>query len=259
MSSSMPVSAVASGSSRAALRSSRVAAMTRNSVTWSRSQLLPIDRMWPMKSSVTWCRATSVTSIRRWLINCSNRSNGPSKLSSRTWKGRRPARRRRGIGQWIGDGGVESGCGGESGFDRCRRDGPRAGCRRGHGHRAITSRASARYACAAGEVGRVGGDRLAGDGGLRELHGAADDGVEDGVAEPLVQHPDDLPGVHGAPVVHGDQHALEDRSGLIRSCTFEIVSTSRCTPRSEKYSAASGMITPCAQASALTVSRPRDG
>ena len=82
-----------SGSSRAAFRSSRVAAITRNSVTWSRSQLLPIARMWPMKSSVTWCSATSVTSIRRWLISCSSRSNGPSKLSSRTWNGRRPSSR----------------------------------------------------------------------------------------------------------------------------------------------------------------------
>ena len=50
-----------------------------------------------------------------------------------------------------------------------------------------------------------------------------------------------------------------ERSGLIRSLTFVMVSTSSATPRSEKNSAASGMITPCAQASALTVSSPSDG
>src|ERR1700712_4976577 len=39
-----------------------------------------------MKSSVTVCSATSVTSSRCAKISCSSRSNGPSKLVSRTWK-----------------------------------------------------------------------------------------------------------------------------------------------------------------------------
>ena len=47
--------------------------------------------------------------------------------------------------------------------------------------------------------------------------------------------------------------------GLRRSCTFSIVSTSSATPRSAKNSVSSGMMTPCAAVSALTVSRPRDG
>ena len=49
------------------------------------------------------------------------------------------------------------------------------------------------------------------------------------------------------------------RSGLSRSCTFSIVSTSRATARSAKNSAVSGMITPCEAVSALTVSRPSEG
>lgn len=47
--------------------------------------------------------------------------------------------------------------------------------------------------------------------------------------------------------------------GLMRSWTFSMVSTSRATPRSAKYSASSGMITPWLAASAFTVSRPREG
>src|SRR3712207_1112497 len=48
-------------------------------------------------------------------------------------------------------------------------------------------------------------------------------------------------------------------SGLSRSLTFSMVSTSRATPRSEKNSHSSGMTTPCAAVSALTVSRPSEG
>ena len=48
-------------------------------------------------------------------------------------------------------------------------------------------------------------------------------------------------------------------SGLSRSWTFWIVSTSIATPRSAKNSHSSGTITPCAAVSALTVSRPSDG
>ena len=37
-----------------------------------------------MKSSVTRCSATSVTSSSCWEISCSSRSNGPSKFDNRT-------------------------------------------------------------------------------------------------------------------------------------------------------------------------------
>src|SRR5690606_18572104 len=74
----------AAGSSRAALRSSRVAATTRNSVVSSRSQSGPSARMYAMNSSVTRDSATSVTSSLCLAISCSSRSNGPSKLASRT-------------------------------------------------------------------------------------------------------------------------------------------------------------------------------
>ena len=50
-----------------------------------------------------------------------------------------------------------------------------------------------------------------------------------------------------------------DSAGFNRSWTFSMVSTSRATARSAKNSAVSGMITPCAAVSALTVSSPRDG
>ena len=47
--------------------------------------------------------------------------------------------------------------------------------------------------------------------------------------------------------------------GLSRSCTFSIVSTSSATPRRAKNSHSSGMSTPCAAVSALTVSSPSEG
>ena len=43
--------------------------------------------MWAMNSSVTLDSATSVMSSLCLEINCSNRSKGPSKLSSRSVKG----------------------------------------------------------------------------------------------------------------------------------------------------------------------------
>lgn len=49
------------------------------------------------------------------------------------------------------------------------------------------------------------------------------------------------------------------RPGLSRSVILSIVSTSRATPRMAKYSVSSGMITPWAAVSALTVSRPSEG
>ena len=62
--------------------------------------------------------------------------------------------------------------------------------------------------CATG-FRRPRGDRLAGDAGLGEAHGAGDDGVEHQVAEPL-QHPGHhLAGVDGARVVSGDQDAAD--------------------------------------------------
>ena len=47
--------------------------------------------------------------------------------------------------------------------------------------------------------------------------------------------------------------------GLSLLDTLSIVSISRATPRSAKYSHSSGTITPSAQASAFTVSNPSDG
>ena len=44
-----------------------------------------------------------------------------------------------------------------------------------------------------------------------------------------------------------------------RSRTLATVSVSSARPRSEKYSATIGMMTPSAMVSALTVSRPSDG
>ncbi len=49
------------------------------------------------------------------------------------------------------------------------------------------------------------GDGLAGDTGLGEAHGAADDGVEHQVAEALQDPGHDLTGVDGAVVEPGDQ------------------------------------------------------
>src|SRR3712207_207450 len=74
----------AAGSSRAAFRSSRVAATTRNSLAWSRSSSFPSARRWAMNSSVTWDSAISVMSSLCLPISCSSRSNGPSKFVSRT-------------------------------------------------------------------------------------------------------------------------------------------------------------------------------
>src|SRR5690606_32728186 len=72
------------GSSRAALRSSRVAATTTNELVCSRSQASPAALMCAMNSSVTLDNATSVMSSLCLEMSCSSRSNGPSKLSSRT-------------------------------------------------------------------------------------------------------------------------------------------------------------------------------
>ena len=58
--------------------------MTRNSLASSRSHWSPMARMYAMNSSVTWCRATSVTSSLCLPMSCSSRSNGPVKLASRT-------------------------------------------------------------------------------------------------------------------------------------------------------------------------------
>ena len=47
--------------------------------------------------------------------------------------------------------------------------------------------------------------------------------------------------------------------GLIRRETLSMVSVSSATPRMAKYSHSSGTMMPSEQASAFTVSRPRDG
>ena len=72
------------GSSRAALRSRRVEAMSRNDVVCSRSQTGPPAFTKAMNSSVTVASATSVMSSLCLEIRLSSRSKGPSKLSSRT-------------------------------------------------------------------------------------------------------------------------------------------------------------------------------
>src|SRR5690606_20629632 len=74
------------GSSRAALRSRRVAATSRNELVCSRSQTGPPALTYTMNSSVTWESATSVTSSLCLAINESRRSKGPSKLSRLTAK-----------------------------------------------------------------------------------------------------------------------------------------------------------------------------
>ena len=55
------------------------------------------------------------------------------------------------------------------------------------------------------------------------------------------------------------EDAVDLQGGFSRSLTLSIVSTSSATPRSEKNSHSSGMITPCAAVRALTVSRPSEG
>ena len=170
-----------------------------------------------MNSSVTWCSATSVTS-RRWAkISCSSRSNGPSKLLSRTWKPTWAARlfRRRRIAHAP--------------------------------NRSMTSRASARYASAPAGFRRPRGDGFTGHTGLREPHGPGDDGVEHQIAEPLHDPRHHLTGVHGAGVIAGDQDPADvDSFGFSRSCTLSTVSVSSARPRSEKNSHSVGMITPSA-------------
>ena len=71
------------GNNLAALRSSRVAATTKNSVAWSNCQPSPESsrpRMKEMNSSVTALKATSVMSILCREISWRRRSKGPSKL-----------------------------------------------------------------------------------------------------------------------------------------------------------------------------------
>ena len=77
------------GSRRAALRSRRVAAITRNSVAWSRRQPSPDSsnlRINEMNSSVTRLKETSVISSLWREISWSRRSKGPSKLDRWTLK-----------------------------------------------------------------------------------------------------------------------------------------------------------------------------
>src|SRR5680860_1509840 len=128
--------------------------------------------MCAMKSSVTRARATSVMSSWCLEISPSSRSNGPLKFSSRTSKGTVP-----GAGAVLT---ADSGCvttGDQLAGQLAVRVGPGAG--RG-----------------------VAGDRLGRHGGVRELHGARDDGVEDLVPEGLHHPGDDLAAVQRAAVVH---------------------------------------------------------
>ena len=85
------------------------------------------------------------------------------------------------------------------------------GARQDHSarHRATTSRARSRYAAAPAEDEREAGDRLAGDRGLREPHGAVDHGVEDLVAERLHHPAQHLAAVQRPAVVHRRKNPLK--------------------------------------------------
>src|SRR5690625_4626802 len=129
-----------------------------------------------MKSSVTWCSATSVTSSRWAKINCSSRSKGPSKLVSRTWNPDCSAV----------SSAVTSGA--EPVDDLA-------------GQRTV----------GLGTAGfrSPGGDRLPGHGGFREPDGAGDDRVEHQITEAFHHPGHHLPGVDGARVEAGDQDAAD--------------------------------------------------
>src|SRR6185312_658178 len=60
-----------------------------------------------------------------------------------------------------------------------------------------------------GVIGREAGDRRASDAGIRELDGAADDGLEDAIAEGRDHPLEHLPRMQRARVVHRRQDAVE--------------------------------------------------
>src|SRR4051812_31901337 len=122
-----------------------------------------------MNSSVTRASATSVMSSLCLAIRPSSRSNGPLKLSRWTSKPADPL----GAGAAGASGGVATG-------DELT------------GELAVRDRAGVR--------GRVRGDGLGGHRRVGELHGPSDDGVQQGVAERLLDPGDDLAGVQRARV-----------------------------------------------------------
>src|SRR5690606_4107312 len=178
------------GTSRAVFRSSSVAATTRNSVTSSSPASAPSRRVWAMNSSVTAWSATSVTSRRLESMRPNSRSNGPVKLVRWTVNARGSA----------------------------TSVAAPAGSSPEGGPTPVTARSPAALDDLARE-GTVGlrarglrgprGDRLAGDGGLREPDGAGDEGVEHLVAEHLDDPAEHVPGVDRPPVEHRDEDARE--------------------------------------------------
>src|SRR5699024_10971510 len=137
------------------------------------------------------------------------------------------------------------------------------GPRLGHGLRPrprwMTSRASARAACAPGELGAhvVMGSPATVVSGNRTVRVTS-------VSKTFSPNTSTTrPSTSRAWTVRRSNIVMRMpvrcRRGLMRSRTLSIVSVSRARPRSAKYSHSMGMRTPSAQASALTVSRPSDG
>src|SRR4051795_13156297 len=130
-----------------------------------------------MNSSVTCASATSVMSSRCLEIRPRRRSNGPSNTSRCTSNGAERPRPVSGVVSGAVSG-VVSAVAGASG--EAPLSGPMGGPERSGGVAAgdeLTGELT--VGLGAGVRGGVGGDRLGGHRGVGELHGAADDRVED--------------------------------------------------------------------------------
>src|SRR5690554_1407548 len=153
-----------------------------------------------MNSPVTMLSDTSVMSISCLEISESSRSNGPSKLLSVTenfaasWLAAEAAA----DGSSADDASVASTAGTALG-DCATDDQLSSELTVGLGRRVLR-----------GELG----DRGGGDGGIRELHGAPDHGLEHLVAEGLDDPLQHLAGVQGTGVVHGSEDAVELEHGV---------------------------------------------
>src|SRR5690606_21029397 len=131
-----------------------------------------------MKSFVTRLSAISVTSIERLPMSVSSRSKGPAKLSSA---------RRKPPGSASAGAGASTSGDGATGDQLARELAVDLGSR-----------------VLGGELGH----RHPGDGCVGELHRAAHDGLEHGVAEGLHHAVHDLARVQRAGVEHGHQDAV---------------------------------------------------
>src|SRR6476661_10837155 len=156
--------------------------------------------MCAMNSSVTFARAISVMSSLCLLMSPSSRSNGPENTSRCTSNGAPPLRR------VMTPPGVT-----------CPADGPStavAASVTSSGRPTTGDQLSGQLPVRRGGAvrGGVGGDRLGGERGVGELDRAADDGVEDLVAEVVDDAAHDLLAVQGAPVVHRGQDAVDDQA-----------------------------------------------